>query len=168
MREYLYAWICVAVLAALAEVMLPMGLHSKTSGSVRFIMGLCMILALCPMAKEGIERLRSIGDISVYAYEADGDDLASTSYFHAYLSEMTTDTCRSWVLETMASRFGVPDTLCEVGVEVNVDEDGVPQIMEVRICLYGKEIFKDPHEIEAYFSEALSVPCVVSVGMKKA
>ncbi len=166
MKEYLYAWICVAVLAALAEWILPPGAQAKTTGYVRFIIGLTLIVALLPVAREGLEHVENWRD------GGSGGDLweepVADPYFHEYLSELTANTCKDWVLETLMSRFGVSASQCEVAVAVSVGEDDVPKITEVQICLYGKEIFKNPHEIGAYVEGKLSVPCVVSVGMRKA
>lgn len=167
MKEYLYAWILVAVLAVLAEWMLPRGIQAKMTGSFRFLAGLCLLVAFLPVAKEGIERIQSFGESDVYAeWEAEVGS-AAEPYFQAYLSDVTAESCQTWVLETLASRFGVSASQCEVAVTVTVGTNDVPAISEVQICLYGQEIFKNPHEIEAYIEEKLATTCLVSVGMRR-
>ncbi len=168
MKEYIYAWILVAVLSALAEWMLPGGVNSKMSGAFRFLVGLCLILAFLPVAHEGIDRIRSFGESDIYDGWEEGEPSAAEPYFHEYLTEITSDTCKKWVLETLVSRFGVSAAQCEVTVTVSVGANDVPEISEVYICLYGNEIFKNPHEIEAYVEEKLSASCLVSVGMRRA
>ena len=164
MKGYLYAWVCVALLSAVAEWILPLGNPNGTPRYVHFIIGLCLTVALLPLVREGMERIGSL-----YAdMEQEGDwenQSSSDAYFQEYVSGVTAECCQGWVREALSTHFHIADSLFEVAIEVSVGEENLPQITEVQICLYGKEIFQNPHEIEAYFEKALSVPCRVSVGI---
>lgn len=164
MSEYIYAWISVAVLAALAELMLPGGKSGKTAGHMRFLAGLCILAALIPTVVEGVERLQALSEEDLLGILSSEDIKADyEARFDEQLSTMTREQCETWVYAALEERFSVSREQCYVEAVVDVTDEGVPRILSVAVCLYGTAGLKDPHSIERYLSSQLSVPCTVAV-----
>ena len=166
MNEYIYAWITVALLAVLAELLLPGGRNGKLAGHVRFLAGLCILAALVPTVKEGINRLSDLADgdqvLTFPSIEA-GQDY--DAYFSDHLSDMTKEKCEAWVYEALQKHFSLPRDQCLVLVTVEADDKGLPLVASVEICLYGTAILVNSHSIETFISTQLSTPCTVSVDL---
>lgn len=168
MGQYIYAWIIVAVLAALSELISPSGGQGKMTGHMRFIAGLCILAALLPTVKEGVLFLKDLGESGYESVmpelPSDGDH-SYDAYFYDHLSGMTKEGAEAWVYDTLSERFSVDRQDCRVLVAVESGAEGVPVIASVNISLSGKGILANPHKIEAYVTEQLSVPCTVSADL---
>ncbi len=166
MNEYIYAWITVALLAVLAELLLPGGKSGKMAGHMRFLAGLCILAALVPTVKEGIARLNDLADgdhaMTFPSVEAGRD---YDAYFSDHLSDMTKEECEAWVYEALQKHFSLPRDKCFAVVTVETDDKGIPLVASVEICLYGTAMLANPHSIESYISTQLSAPCIVSVDL---
>ncbi|MBE6557979.1 MAG: hypothetical protein E7661_03080 [Ruminococcaceae bacterium] len=163
MASYIYTWITVAFLAALAELMAPGGPGGKLTGHLRFVAGLCVLLALLPAVREGVAKLQDLAD---NAYDLSVSEDAEKDYqqqFQASLTDMTADACESWVMTALETYFSISKDKCRVSVSVILDHNDTPSLSSVEICLLEEAILKNPHSIEKYITGQLSVPCTVRV-----
>ena len=166
MAQYIYIWMTVAVLAALAELISPGGRQGRLTGHVRFIAGLCVLVALLPAVKEGISRVKTFGEDGYEIILPDGKQDYG-AYFEEGLEGITREQCEKWVYDVLEGHFAIQREDVGVLITVNTPETGYPEITGVSICLYGKAMLKDPHEIQRYIEACLGVPCTISVDLKK-
>ena len=164
MSQYVYAWITVAVLATLSELMISGGQQGKTAGHLRFVAGLCVLVAMLPAVKAGIYRLYEIAD-GAYEIQLPGGEDGENDY-NGYFSEnilsITREQYEVWIYDALEREFALSDGRVVAVVHMQ-ETGGVPALAAVDICLMGTGILKNPHEIEAYVERQLSVPCTVSV-----
>lgn len=168
MAQYVYAWITVAVLSVLSELLLPGGKGGKMAGHMRFLAGLCVLIALLPVVKDGLAHLRDLaeGDYEIVLPEGEKGDYEAC--FRESLADLTKEQYEVWVYDTLQREFAIDKENCVAEVTVAHHGDGVPSITAVFISLSGKAILKDPRQIESRIGTALSVPCMVSVDLNEA
>ncbi len=166
MSHYIYAWISVAVLATLAELMVPGGQQGKTVGHLRFVAGLCVLIALLPTLKEGVSRLYEITEGSYDITLPEGEDAAEVydAYFSDNMAAITREQYEAWVYGALSQAFSLSRDQVWAVIHMRAEE-GLPELVSVEICLIGTGILKNPHQIKAYMEEHLSVPCTVSASL---
>lgn len=163
MSQYIYAWIAVAVLAALSELLIPGGKSGKLAGHIRFLTGLCLVVAFLPAAQKGVSLFQDIKDMDLSSLTASDQAASYQTDFQNSLQQMTQEACESWVYSTLEETFSVKREDCTVVAAVASDGQEIPEITSVSIMLRGQAIKENPHSIEAYIEGKLSVPCTVSV-----
>lgn len=164
MNDYLYAWITVAVLAAIAELLAPGGKSGKLTGYLRFLAGLCILLAFLPTIKEGVKLLTNMkdGDLDTWL---SGSDMTEDyeACFNESLCGLTREQCEGWIYDTLRTEFSINREDCLAQVTVVESEDGIPSVTKVSIVLSGRAVAKDPFPIRNRMSSAFSAPCEVAV-----
>ncbi len=165
MAQYVYAWITVAVLAVLSELLLPGGKSGKMAGHMRFLAGLCVLIALLPVIKDGVIRLRDMAEGNYELALPEGEKGDYEACFRENLAHLTQEQYEAWVYDTLQREFSIGQENCIAEVSVEDHGNGVPVITAVSIRLSGKAILKDPRRIESRISTALSAPCTVSVDL---
>ncbi len=163
MRQYISIWIAVVVLAVLAEWLIPGGKQGKMTGHIRFLIGLCLIVSFLPAAKAGMEFLIDLGDESFPAV-SDKTDAVYQDAFSEQISHVTQEAVENWVYEMLEQRYAVPRDHCAVVAHM-VTIENLPQIQKISIVLKRTAILQNPHVIEKYVTDMLSVPCSVSVDL---
>ena len=111
MRQYIYAWITVAVLATLSEMMIPGGRQGKTAGHFRFVAGLCVLIAMLPTVKEGLSRVYSVADGS-YELMLPSDEAYDQNYeafFSDHMEAITREQYEAWVYDALLREFSLPE-----------------------------------------------------------
>ena len=166
MKEYLYAWIKVAVLAALAEMITPGGKNGKMAGHIRLVCGLCVLVAFAPALGESVSVIQQISHLTADMTQG-SEQLNETyqNYFKDSLADMTEDSCQRCVLNILNQEFGIGADEAQVSVQIGFDENRVPYVKNTSILLSGKAVLKNPHAIETRISEGLAAPCAVSVSL---
>ena len=163
MSGYVYAWITVAVLAALAEMLLPGGKGCKTAGHVRFLAGICMITALIPAVKEGTEWLGDFADDP--KGWLDGMDAAAGAYsacFDEQLLSITEEAWKSSVYKLLKDEFSVSAEDCLVSVTVVKGEDGSFALTDMTVRLSGKAVLVSLRQVRSLIEDRLAVTCNVT------
>lgn len=165
MTSYLYTLLATALVAAVAELLLPRG--GRTGGAVRLLGGLCLLVALITPLGEGLTFLRSVAEEGMEAAlweDVGGDGNAPTpadpsALWGETLSVLTEEAAISAVKEHLESRFSIPPEGCRVAVTVTAlpptnDPEGIPlpTLTEVRVTLLGVYLTRDPYAIETALS----------------
>ena len=162
MISYIYALIAVAVLAALAEMISPGGGNGKMIGNIRFITGLCVMLALFSPIKEGIARLTELSeDMGDISWEEEAENRYET-YWRDTLMGVTREECEAWIYDALAQNFSISREDCHVTLIFSEQGESLPTVAVVDILLSGRAVLKDPRAVESYIENALSVTCHVS------
>ena len=161
MKVYLYALILTAVIAAVAEFLTD---GNATSGAVRAVAGLCVLLAMIQPVKEGLLWLQGAAEGNleelVSLPEADMD---AEVIFLEELGMVTEQVVADAVTAAMKERFGIDRQQCRVWVEVRTQKTGEPVVERVAILLSGTAVLKNPHTIQAYWEQTLGCACTVAV-----
>lgn len=164
--SYLYTLLATALVAAVAELLLPRG--GRTGGAVRLLGGLCLLVALITPLGEGLTLLRSVAEEGMEAalweevWEVGGEDLTPadpSALWGETLSALTEEAAVTAVKEHLESRFSIPPEGCRVAVTVTAlpptnDPEGIPlpTLTEVRVTLLGVYLTRDPYAIETALS----------------
>lgn len=166
MSQYIYAWISVAVLATLSELMVPGGQQGKTTGHLRFVAGLCVLIALLPTVKEGVSRLYELSDGAYDITFPEGENVAEgyDAFFSDKMADITRDQYEAWIYDALAQEFSLSEDQALTVIHMN-EAEGLPVLASVEICLIGTGILKNPHQIKTYMEAHLSVPCTVSADL---
>ena len=167
MKPYVLSLLSASLVAAVVELLSPKGEGGRVASQVRMVAGLFLLVALLGPIREGIDLLRGLADGDLAdrmesVIPSDGE-VDYQGIFDDRLASIGAEEIRSWMLQTMESRFGVPSDGCSVWAACDCDGETL-RVTEVRISLREPYALRDPHPIEDYFSEQLSCPCFVTVG----
>ena len=168
MITYVYAFILTAVVAVTVEMLTPAGEGGRLGSHVRFIAGLCLLIALIQPLREGISILRSVADGRVSWPWEEMIPEAETDYEAILRDELTSlgkMEAEAWVSAVLMERFGIPKENHTCTVTVSLGDDGMTPVIDgVTILLTGASIFQNPHAIEAYITDRLRCSCTVAIG----
>lgn len=160
MGQYVYGIIGAAAVIGVMESILPKG--GKTKQYMKLITALCL---LCLVIKPVGAFLDALPDLLEEGFADLSDTTAARGEYEAILEGEIADAVRGQLCDAVASelstRFSVSN--CEVGAALE-RTDGALTVRRVVITLMGKDIFKNPYEIEEYFGALLDCECIVTVG----
>ena len=160
MGQYVYGIIGAAAVIGVMEGILPKG--GRTRQYIRVITALCL---LCIVIKPVGSFLEVLSSLLQDGMESLDEGLAVRDEYEAILEgqieSVVRDELRAAICDEMSERFSIGN--CEVGASL-VRKDGVLSVDRVVITLFGKDVFKNPYEIEEYFSDLLDCECIVTVG----
>ena len=160
MKQYVMGIVGAAVATGFLEHLVPVG--SKARGYVRLLAAVCILCLLIRPVGDALDALpHLISDISDMA---DVGETARSRYediLEGEIRESVQTQLREAIARDLAREFGV--THAEVGVMLG-REDGELRVQKVAVTLMGVDIFKNPHEIEDFFTNRLAAPCIVVVG----
>ena len=169
MGAYIYGIILVGVSCAVVEL-LSIGGESKMKGHLRLVAGLCILVACIQPIKEGAAYIMDIANGEMEIELPQGGTYEKEDYqamFDGAIADMTGQEIEVWVQNTLRDVFGITEDQSAVEVvmtEEKSQDTGLTYPKDVYICLTGKAILKNPHQIEAYMAEKLFCACYVSVG----
>lgn len=166
MGQYIYAWVTVAVLAALAEMLLPGGKGGKTAGHVRFLAGICILAALIPVIGESVTRIEKLMERDDPWLIPEGD--ASQNYeerFEEQMKGVVKEAYENQAYELLQSEFSISREDCKVSADVARLEDGTVAVSRISVCLWGKAALAASRLVSSRLESRLSVPCDVRTEM---
>ncbi len=166
MTPYILSLLSASLAAAVVELLAPKGEGGRLTSHIRMIAGLFLLVALLNPLREGLRLLRETadGDLSSRVEALIPSDI-ETDYeavFGDNLAAIGSDEVRSWVVQVMETRFGIPAEGCAVWVACSYGEETLT-VTEIRISLTPAYLLSDPHPMEIYFAEQLNCPCYVTV-----
>lgn len=150
-----------AAVIGIMNAMIPQG--GKTKGYMRLVAALCLLCLVVRPLGDVMESLPSLMGSVGELVDENGDTARGEyeSILEGEIQETVRQTLCDAVKSQLATRFSVDN--CQVGVSL-VRENEELRVTRVLITLMGKDIFKNPHAIEAYFSDLLNCDCVVVIG----
>ena len=161
MKEYVYALILVAVMAAVAELLTD---GTGASGAVRLVAGVCVLTALIQPLSDGVRWLRGSAVeenwsewLSVPKADVDAD-----AVFSEQLGTLSEQAVVNEAKRLMRENFGIPSDQCRVVADVSV-LDGVTQIQRITVVLSGSSVLKNPRNVKAFMEQTFGGECVVAV-----
>lgn len=158
MGEYIKGIVVSAAVFGLVGRLIPWG---KTGRDVKLLASLCM---LCLMIRPVGEAISAVPELLSQMSEiAEAGDASRGQYqkiLEGEIQKNVQQQLRDAVAEELKARFGVSN--CEVGVSL-IKEAEALKVERLVVTLMGKDIFKNPHEIEAYFEDLFACPCIVVV-----
>lgn len=175
MTTYLYTLLATALVAAVAEMLLPRG--GRMGGALRLVGGLCLLVAIIAPLGEGLSLLRSVAEEGMDAaalvdsIPPRGEDFTPadpSALWGETISTLTEEEVASAVRSRLEARFSIPAEGCQVAVTVTAlppadDPHGIPlpTLTKVRVTLLGISLAEDPYAIEADLKDWLG--CEVRV-----
>lgn len=163
MKEYLISVIWVSIIVGICELIAP---HSESiKKNLKMIGALCVvcvvitpILSITQLSGEAAEDLKN------EILENQTEDLTSEyeSIFENYLTNFSEDAVKSSIEELLDKRFEVPREESDVVIFTETTNN-TRKLVKVQILLSGGSIFKNPYNIEEYFSELCGCNCEVLI-----
>ena len=161
MRNYIISIIGLALVFGVFEAMLPKG--GRTVVFLKLLISLCILVVMINPIMQVVEYFSGpftddMGGI------ISGDGGTSDEYQKAFELELEEavrgEVCRL-VKKSLTERFGADGESCDVGVLLS---EGAERVERLIITLKGRDIFRNPYNIEEYFSELLECECIVVIG----
>lgn len=158
MGSYLVGVIGVALCVGILEEILPGG--SGNRAYLRLLTGLCILAVMVAPLGALLGSLPGLlEDISISEAEGEGE---YDKILQGTVQEVVREQLREAILGSLSSEFSVDCNNAEVGILFGNGED--MSLSRVVITLRGKDILKDPYEIEEYFGTLLGCECRVLAG----
>lgn len=165
MNKYLTSIILISVAVGLIEALSP-----TYHGLEKYVRTIGIFLILIMTVAPGIELLSSLDENFLGSLRddiLDGAGEESDKYYEDMLGKYLNGySKREYAEETerlLGEKFGIPADECEVILSTE-SEDGSLVIKNIKILLSGASVFKNPYEIENYFSDMTG--CKVEVLIK--
>lgn len=159
MRGYILNIIGVALCVGLLEELLPG--QSNAKQFIRFATGLCLLAVMIAPLGGWIATLPDCFS-AVMEEAADESEDKYTDILSGELRDTVRQNLVSALKEDLGTRFSVDCEKSDVGI-LFAEGDTI-RVERVIVTLRGKDILKNPHEIEAYFSGLLGCECRVICG----
>ncbi len=152
MREYIMKVIGMAILIGISEQFLPPNI--KMRSYVRLFGSLCLLLILiAPLGNV----MTAMPDL-FKNFEVEASEM---SEYEKILEGSIKDTVRAQLSAALIKELGVGEET-KIGISF---EDGTPlKVKKVIVTVTGKDIFKNPYEMEETVAKRLGCECVVVVG----
>lgn len=163
MKNYLLTIILVSICIGLADVISPLenGINKYTK-TIGVLIILCVIIS--PISKV-------IQNIDENFFDKIRDDLSINDndtqdkyedIFINYLNNFSISEINTQIKNILNQQFTIPNEECEV-IIISEEAGEKLSISKIQILLSGKSVFKNPYQIENYFSNLLKCECIVLI-----
>ena len=163
MKNYLLTIILVSICISIADIISPLekGINKYTK-TIGVLIILCVIISPISKVIQNIDesffdKLRD--DISI------NDDDTQNKYediLISYLNNFSISEINAQIKNILNQEFTIPNEECEV-IIISDQAGEKLSISKIQILLSGKSVFKNPYEIENYFSNLLKCDCIVLI-----
>lgn len=163
MKNYLLTIILVSICIGLADIISPSekGINKYTK-AIGVLIILCVIISPISKVIKNIDesffdKLRD--DLSI------NDDDTQNKYediLISYLNNFSISEINAQIKNILNQEFTIPNEECEV-IIISDQAGEKLSISKIQILLSGKSVFKNPYEIENYFSNLLKCDCIVLI-----
>ncbi len=159
MKEYIMKVVGAAILLGISEQLLPP--NAKLRSYIRLFGSLCLLLILIAPLGRVIASLPDWFDEGFSTLEAsEGDVSEYEKILEGTVKETVQKELSAALLRKLTDEFGVSEET-RVGVSF---EDGTPlRVKKVLITVSGKDMFRNPYEMEEAVTALLGCECVVVV-----
>ena len=163
MKGYIFSLLGAAIIAGIAEVVVPAGEGGGLKKQIRAVSSLIILCVIIAPAGKRIDfDFDSIADAIFGDFEEGGDYQKYEDIMKDGLTAAGLKNIESGLAVLLSDRFGVPEGECEVRAFAEGGGDDA-YLSKVVIELSGGSIFKNPYEIEDYVSELLDCECAVTI-----
>ena len=163
MKEFLHSIIIVAITISLFNQLLPVGRGFEKYA--RFVgMLVLATLVLSPVINmiKGFDEDFFIDIRDDIADIENGGNNEYSELLNGYLTEYSTEQFKLGIKEILLNNYGIPEEECEILIDTKIDS-GQLRVDKMQILLSGISIFKNPYEIEYYFTELVGCECSVLI-----
>ena len=136
--------------------------NAKTAGYMKLITSLCLLCVVIKPLSGAVTQIPALFEKMTEAVAEDGE--ARREYeeiLQGEMEEAVRGGLSDGLREQLRSQFGIEN--CEIGIALE-RTDGTFHVTRVIITLTGKDIFRNPHTVEAYVKELFECECVVVIG----
>ena len=165
MNEYVVSIIGVSIIVGVCEMLVPK--YSGIDKFFRMIGLLCILCVLINPIKNAINTFDNgfLDDLKEQISDMDNSSEKENyeEILNEFLSDHSIEQFKSQIKELLENDFNIPEEECEISVKTHYINNAV-SVELLQIKLIGKSIFKNPYEIEEYFSRLLDCQCVVVIG----
>lgn len=163
MKNYLLTIILVSICIGIANIVSPI-----STGIFKYTKVIGILIILCVIISPISKVIQSI-DESFFDKIKDGlliDDNDIQNQYEDillnYLNEFSISEIKNQIKNILEQEFSIPQEECEISVYTIENNDEL-SISKIQILLFGKSIFKNPYEIELYFTNLLKCDCTVLI-----
>lgn len=161
MRQYMMNVVGVAILAGVADQLLPE--KGKLREHVRLLFGLYLILVMIAPLGNVLSSLPARLEDGMAALENAGEGTGEyDKILEGTVKEAVRQELAAALTEKLVKEFGVNAETVRVGISFEEGEE--LRLKKVLVTLTGKDIFRNPYTIEEAISSLLGCECVVVVG----
>lgn len=164
MKAYIISVMLVAVIASIVTVIAPEGEGGGLKNHVRLAVGIAILPIIIIPIISFAETVRDFDSQGFFGEINEGDmDKYESIFEEGYLSAES-ENLREGIAVMLKDRFGIERDECYISVSILQNESGERRLERIFINLYGKAVFKDTGEIEAFLSQLFSCEVVIAVG----
>ncbi|MBQ9978675.1 MAG: stage III sporulation protein AF [Clostridia bacterium] len=163
MKEFLHSIIIAAITISLFNQLLPIGRgFEKYARFVGMLVLATLILSPVINMIKGFDKDFFIDIRDDIADIENGGNNEYSELLNGYLTEYSTEQFKLGIKEILLNNYGIPEEECEILIDTKIDS-GQLRVDKMQILLSGRSIFKNPYEIECYFTELVSCECSVLI-----
>ena len=163
MKDYLFTIILVSICIGIADVISPI-----SNGISKFTKAIGVLIILCVIISPISKIIQSIDEAFFNGIKDDlliDEEDSKNKYediLQNYLNEFSISEINTQIKDILNKEFSIPQEECKITVYTEEKNENL-SISKIQILLLGKSIFKNPYEIENYFSNLLKCDCIVLI-----
>lgn len=165
MGKYVLSIIGVSIIVGICEMIVP-----KYYGIEKFFRMIGLLCILCVLINPIMNAINAFDQgllEDIKEQISNKDDNSEQEHYEEilkeYLTEHSMEQFKSQIKELLNNNYQISDDECEITVKTE-HRNNVVSVVLLQIKLLGKSIFKNPYEIEEYFSNLLNCECAVVIG----
>lgn len=163
MKEYLISVIWVSIIVGICELLSP---HSEgIKKSIKAIGALCILCVVIGPIVSLTNLTADLGEnIKNEILEGQDKDLYREyeELLENYLTGFSEDAVKSTISQLLNEKFSIPAEESDVIIFTEIKNDVLTPV-KLQILLTGGSIFKNPYDIEEYFSKLIGCKCEVLI-----
>ncbi|MBO5715142.1 MAG: stage III sporulation protein AF [Clostridia bacterium] len=163
MKNYLLTIILVSICIGIADIISPLANGiSKYTKTIGILIILCVIISPISKVIQSIDESffdKIHGNLTIDEEDSKNkyDDILQN-----YLNEFSISELNTQIKNILNQEFTIPKEECDIIIFSEQTGENLC-ISKIQILLSGKSIFKNPYEIENYFSKLLKCDCIVLI-----
>lgn len=162
MKDYLFTIIIISLIKGICDILSPnfKSLHKYTK-AIGVLCVLCVVITpLINVVDEINDGFFDDIKDQIVNEENSGQNAEMNEILNGYLNEYSIGLLKDEIYTRLENEFSIPRSDCSITVHTSVAE-GKITVSDTVILLSGKSIFKNPYDIEEYFSTLLNCNCKV-------
>lgn len=162
MREYIISVICAGAVAFIVSTLAPEGEGGGLGKNVKFSIGLMLIIVCLAPLTNLVSTIKEL-DLNSILPEVENNTEKYMDYLSSTYESAEKENLIRGIKVMLSDKFDIDESEAEVSVTI-VGEKEKRELTRIFIRLYGRAIWKDTGEIEAYLGEIFNCEIITAIG----
>lgn len=162
MKGYIISVICAGAVAFIVSTLSPEGEGGGLGRNVRFAIGLMLIIVCLSPLTDLVNTIKDL-DLDSILPKVENDAVDYEEYLNSTYESAEKENLICGIKVMLSDNFGIDESEADVSVTIE-EKNGERELTRIFITLYGRAIWKDTGEIEAYLGKIFGCEIITAIG----